>query len=163
VDGNNNDSPPVARTQRGAPVPSRRLPALTAGEAFLYHTTSSSTKVTFKITLNAEILLFSICTSCSLTHALLIWRSVFDARSTPRWIASSKLILDVEVISTTRATDMTTLLARPKGRAHSPHFINYFVAGIVRCPELFSKMSHSPPGINAVKSTPAASTNIVIL
>jgi hypothetical protein len=39
-----------------------------------------------------------------LIHALLTFRSVALARSSPALIASSKLALDVELISVTRAT-----------------------------------------------------------
>lgn len=56
-------------------------------------------------------LLPSTWASCSLTHALLIPQSVLDARATPRPTASSQLLLEVELISTIRAMDMTNLPA----------------------------------------------------
>jgi hypothetical protein len=40
-----------------------------------------------------------------LIHALRTFRSVFDARDSPCWMASSKLFDDVAVISVTLATD----------------------------------------------------------
>jgi hypothetical protein len=42
---------------------------------------------------------------CSLIQAPWIPSSVFEARATPEWIASSKLLGDVAVISTTFAID----------------------------------------------------------
>ena len=41
-------------------------------------------------------------TRCSLIEALRTLRSVFVARATPDWMASSKLFCDVELISVTR-------------------------------------------------------------
>src|SRR3954447_12671302 len=49
---------------------------------------------------------FSSETRISLTQALFTFRSVLVARSTPCWMASSKLLLDVALNSVTLATDM---------------------------------------------------------
>src|SRR6478736_2379042 len=48
-------------------------------------------------------------TRCSLIQALRTFRSVLVARATPLWMASSKLFVDVELISVTRATAMVSV------------------------------------------------------
>src|SRR3954465_6702925 len=53
---------------------------------------------------------FSRPTRCSLIQALLTFRSVFVGRATPCLMASSKLWVDVELISVTRAIAMGRLL-----------------------------------------------------
>src|SRR5207302_5428150 len=76
--------------------------------------------VTFKLTLYATTFPFSTSASCSLTQALLTFRSVSLARSMPWTIASSKLFGEVALISTTRATDIRDPPARRVRKEHAP-------------------------------------------
>ena len=55
---------------------------------------------------------FSTPTCSSLIQALLTLRSVFSARVIPYWIASSKLLVDVALISEILAIDMVRLLSK---------------------------------------------------
>src|SRR5687767_21189 len=66
------------------------------------------------------ILPFSRRTCCSLIHALRILRIVLLARVIPPVIASSKLFVEVELISVTFATDICTSLVAATERTASP-------------------------------------------
>src|SRR5688572_19101342 len=59
-------------------------------------------------------------TCCSLTHAPRTFRSVFADLARPCWIASSKLFVDVALISDTLATDIYVLLPHVFAGAEAP-------------------------------------------
>lgn len=69
----------------------------------------SRTNVTIILTWYSVILPFSTRTCCSFIQAAFTFRSVLAARVIPCWIASSKLLVDVELISEIFATDMVHL------------------------------------------------------
>jgi len=77
---------------------------------------SVSTNVTFRITLYPDTLPLSTVTSWSFTHAPFTFFSVLLARSTPWFIASSKLTLLTLLSSVIRATVMICLSSNPIGR-----------------------------------------------
>src|SRR5687767_4941306 len=65
-------------------------------------------KVTIMLTWYSVIFPFSQRTCCSLIQAPRTFRSVFEARVRPCWIASSKLLGDVALSSETFATDIAS-------------------------------------------------------
>jgi hypothetical protein len=73
---------------------------------------SSSTNVTIMFTWYSDRRPFSTRTCCSLIQMLLTSRSVWVARVIPCWIASSKLLVDVALISEILAIDMLRLLCK---------------------------------------------------